>query len=215
MNCLQQCENFLNLQNIWCQKGDIAGTATSLIQKNFDVTAKTNQLTLAFQDEQAGLSPMISETQLKIIGSGAGEKFPLTLGQELELNRFYIQFNNTQKPSPDYDGAYKESLGAVAMESTNYMTQRWVDSLLQTGAFHTEGGAESFHEWVKRGPFFHFVWPKDAKERGSRVSVSFKFSDQLQPAGKSHFVLLFNWWRTAVRIENRNGKSAVSAIEDI
>ena len=95
------------------------------------------------------------------------------------------------------------------------MTQRWVDSLLQTGAFHTESGAESFHEWVKRGPLFHFVWPKDAKERGSRVSVSFKFSNQLQPAGKSHFVLLFNWWRTAVRIENRNGKSAVSAIGDI
>ena len=95
------------------------------------------------------------------------------------------------------------------------MTQRWVDSLLQTGSYHTEGGAESFNDWIQRGPFFHFVWPKDAKERGTRVNVSFKFAQGLEPVKARHFILLFNWWRTAIRIENRGGKSFVSAVEDM
>ena len=52
------------------------------------------------------------------------------------------------------------SHGNSTAKQINYLTHRYADTLLQSGAFHTEGGSESLSEWIRRGMFFHFAWPK-------------------------------------------------------
>jgi len=79
--------------------------------------------------------------------------------------------------------------------------------------YHSEGGPETFAQWIERGPYYHFRWPKDAMEGSTRVSVNFKFTrpfaDNLQ-----HQVMLFSQWRTAYKIEHKDGRILVHPLPE-
>ena len=87
----------------------------------------------------------------------------------------------------------------------NYLLQRYVDSLMHANLYHTDGGSESFHEWLKRGPFYHFQWPKDTMNKGTRASVSVKFAQPFAE-GRQHQVMLFSQWHAAFEIRHNNGR---------
>lgn len=208
---------FLDIQNVRCQLESMPIDSTSLTQKNFEVPGKTNALTLAFQDIQAGVSTLFSRSLFKIrpglpVATGG---FAAPTGQEQNLTRFYINYNNMQKPSPDFDGKYTTSLGSTLLKQTNNLTQRWADTLLQAGAYHTEGGAESLKDWLNRGMYFHFLWPKDAVENNTRVNINYQFSQVFTPGDKQHKLLLFSWWRTAYHIVHRNGRVEKMSVEEL
>ena len=90
---------------------------------------------------------------------------------------------------------------------------RYIDSLMQADMFHTEGGGESFEEWI-RGPFYHFLWPKDDMEQSTRVSVNFKFA---RPFGdnEEHQVMLFSQWRSAFKIVHKDGRIQATTMQDL
>lgn len=207
---------FLDIQNVRCQQENMPADSTSLIQKNFDVNGKTNAITLAFADQQAGVSTLRSRSFFTIregdpLANG-GVSAPD--GQERLLTRFYINYNNMQKPSPDFDGKYVDAVGDSTLTQTNHMVQRWADTMLQAGAYHTEGGAESFSDWMQRGAYYHFLWPKDAVENNTRVNVNYQFSAAFDD-GLNHKVMLFNWWRTAYHVVHRNGRVEKMSVEEL
>lgn len=208
---------FLDIQNVRCQQENMNTVSTALVQKNFDVSGKTNALTLAFQDQAAGTSTQFSRSLFKIrpganaAAGGVGSQ----RGQDLLLNRFYISYNHLQKPSPDFDGQYTQAEGDSLVNEFNQLTQRYADTMMQAGAYHTEGGAESFQEWINRGPYYHFLWPKDAVENNTRVNINFQFSQAFGPANANHTVLLFNWWRTAYHIVHVNGRVDRMTVEEL
>lgn len=219
---------FLDIGNVRCQVENIPKNSTGLIQKNFDVAGKTNALTLAFQDQQAGVDTRYAQSKFKIRPNRNKEGEPQVVwpntsvtkgqstwsGQDLLLNRFFINYNNLQKPSPDYDGQWKEVLNLSTDNAVNFMTQRWTDTLMQSAAYHTEGGAETLNEWIKRGPYYHFLWPKDAVENNTRVNINYGFTLPLDD-GSEHKILLFNWWRTAYHIVHRNGRVEKMSVETL
>ena len=121
------------------------------------------------------------------------------------LERMFIQHGSEQKPSPDYDGGYDDVQGDTHQSQRNYLVHRYVDSLINSSLYHSEGGAESFDQWVRRGPYYRFQWPKDATEHSSRATATFKFSQPFAD-GQQPLVLLFSQWRTALKIKHGDGR---------
>ena len=211
-------EWFLDLQKTRCQLQNMPTDATSLTQKTFDVHGKTNALTLAFQDQGPTSDTRYSQSKFKIRPVhplyNDNPNFSLAEGQDLLLDRFFIQYGNEQKPAPDFDGKYSKAFAHSHQDTENYLVHRYVDTLMQANLYHTDGGAESFADWIRRGPYYHFRWPKDAMEKSTRVSVNFKFRRPF--AGhREHQVMLFSQWRAAYKITHRNGRVEMPKLEEL
>jgi len=217
---------FLDLQNVKVQEENMQQNSTSLSQKNFEVNDKTNAITLAFQDQQAGVTTLRMRSKFKIRPArnltqpNRAAGLSSQSGQDLMLTRFFIQYNNTQKPQPDSDAQWEERTGDSLSLVKNHMMRRYVDSMMNAGAYHTEGGAESFEDWLSRGPYYHFLWPKDALEQPTRVNLNYQFArsfENLDPGGAdsvaNHKILLWNHFRSAFHIIHRNGRVEKMSVE--
>ena len=190
--------------------------ATSLTQKSFDVPGRTSALTLAFQDQGQGSDTRCSRSKFKIRPAPVDDAVHVSSqeGQDLLIERFFLQYGNEQKPVPDFDGKYEKVRANALLTGCNYLVHRYVDSLMQADLFHTDGGAESFNDWIRRGPYYHFRWPKDAMETSTRVSVNFKFS-RLFAEGLEHQVILFSQWRTAYKFTYRDGRVHLPTLQEM
>lgn len=172
-------------------------------------------MTLAFQDQAQGSDTRRSKSKFKIQPAPTEEKEANPAdGQELLLERFFINYGQEQKPTPDFDGRYQGAVGTSLAPQTNYLVHRYVDSLMHTGLFHSEGGAESFQDWIKRGPYYHFRWPKDATESSTRVSVNFKLSRPFAD-NQQHQVMLFKQWRSAYKITHSNERVDIASLQEL
>ncbi len=173
--------------------------STSITQRNFEVNPGTTGLTLAFQDGVVGTDTRRSESKFKIRATNLSPG-----GQDLRLNRFWIQYANQQKPRPDFDGQFTfERL--TTTNQINYLTQRYADSLLYSGAYFSEGGSETLQDWLHRGPYFHFDWPKDADTLSTRVNLNYSFSVAFENAITPR-VILFDHWLSAIKITHKDGR---------
>ena len=210
---------FLDLQNTRCQLQSIPNNSMSLTQKTFDVPGKTNALTVAFQDQGPFGDTRYSQSKFKIRPAPVNEdngdgRFSAIEGQDLMLERFFIQYGNEQKPVPDFDGKYTKVLSNSTLPSYDFLVHRYIDTLMQANLYHTDGGAESYDDWLRRGPYYHFKWPKDAMQSSTRVTVNFKFARPF--AGRQeHQVVLFSQWRSAYKITHRNGRVHLPTLQEL
>ena len=196
----------LDIQHTRCQLQNMPIDATSLIQKSFDVPGKTSHLTLALQDQAEGSDTRCSRSKFKIRPPPPGDVHNQAHeGQDLLLERFFLTCAGQQKPAPDFDGRYENVTGDSCRSQSNFLVHRYVDSLMQADLFHTDGGAESFNDWLRRGPYYHFRWPKDAMENSSRVNVNVKFSRPFAQ-NMQHQMMLFSQQRTAYKISHKDGR---------
>lgn len=143
------------IQETRCQSQNL--TTNSLHQKTFQVHPKTRELTLAFQQIGAGIAD----------SRYAATKF-IAQGDEQKLQRFWINYNGKQLPSPIPDPQY----GGTGAELYDYLTQRYVETLKYSNYLESP---ETFDEWLARGPYYHFSgWDPD--DQGIRAYVSQQFS---------------------------------------
>ena len=130
------------------------------------------------------------------------------------LESFFLDYAGQQKPAPYHNGKYTCVTGDSHANQSNFLLGRWVDSMMQADAFHSDGGGESYHDWLTRGPYYHFRWPKDANESSTRVGVNFKFSQPFAEQ-RQHQVMLFSQWRSAFKIVHKDGRVQVSALQEL
>ena len=187
----------IDLEETTCQSQNFTGGA-SLNQEQFTVSPSTYALTLAFQDNRAGDGNLenlfYSATKFKC---GQQE-------EELNLSRFFINFAGMNKPQPDADPNYDRDPVVVPGQYNRDQTlQRYYENIIQTRGYFNDGGHETWGEWKKRGPYYHFNWPRDGTDRSQRVMVNYQFSAALTNPAK---ILLFSHFRKVakVRIENGN-----------
>ena len=199
---------YLDLKNTRCQVSTMATNCTGLSQKTFNVQGNTTALALAFQDQLAGVDTRRSSTKFKIRPTPQAPD-----GQDMLLKRFFLNYNNLQQPCPDYDGRYTFDPRSNVTQS-QCITHRYVENLLQTNAYHSEGGAESLADFVRRGMFHFFLWPKDVDERSTQVNVNYQFETPFG-VGEEHQVLLFNQWRSTFRITHKNGQVDTDQIKEM
>jgi hypothetical protein len=175
---------FLSLDEMTCQVDDAFQSA--LTQRNFHVNPSTYALSLAFQDNAA------TTTDTRYSAS----KFKTASDHELNLIRMYLQYDGQKKPQIDADPSY------VPGSAKDYTVQRYTDSLINSGSFFDQGGAETLKEWRERGAYYHFQWPRDGTSGATRVQANFEFS----AAGASNSVLLFAHHRQIVHVTITDGR---------
>jgi hypothetical protein len=157
---------YLDLEQTSCQAQQISGD--SYQQKNFDVSPATKQLCIAFQDRRAGTDTRYSVTRFR---SYFDTGFESTDDIGLYLSRLLVNYAGINKPDPSSDPRYVErTFGGV--NTTDWTTQGYIDSLLASGGYHDTGGSETLEEWQRRGAYYLFNWNKDKNDRSTRVGIN-------------------------------------------
>lgn len=182
---------FMSLEETRCQRRNITGGSTTLTQEPFQVSPSTYALTIAFQDQAAGAGTLRSQSKFKIRPNLA---YP---GAELSLNRLFLQYAGQSKPSPDADPSYTAP--------ADYISSRYAESQLYSMNYFSEGSPESKKDWISRGPYYYFAWPRDGTSEATHVTANFQFAGAGVPDGQGN-VLLFDHHKKMILVSVSNGK---------
>ena len=144
----------------------------------FNLSPTTASVCVAFQSAKAGngtcsLSKFVVPTQYT------------PRGAETALDRFYVTFANQNRPREEnesqlsYRGYSETEMGTqynTVDQGVQYFTQRYMETMINAGQLFRPGGCESFEEWLERGAYYNWVWPRDGGDLSTRfhVNVAFK-----------------------------------------
>ena len=193
----------LDLEQTRCQSEKIDNT--NFQQKNYDVSPSTYALTVAYQDLRAGNDTRFSASKFKCASAGG------VRGEELKINRFFINYAGQNLPSPDADPSFVPQTGVESDEGVDYTTQRYTESQIYSGAYFDTGGAETITDYHDRGSYYYFSWPKDGTDRSTRVNVHQQFNG----ADVTNMrCLLFDHSKQVARIRVQSGRVVDVQLED-
>jgi hypothetical protein len=188
----------LDLEQTRCQMDTIQSLG-AFQQRNFDVSPSTYALTAAFQDSRAGNLTQYSASKFQMNSPGG------VGGDELKLNRMFINYSGVSKPNPDADPKYQ--IG----NASDYTTQRYAESQIASGAYYDTGGAETIQEYHEAGSYYHFAWPRDGTDRSTRVNVHFGFEGGNIDNAR---ILLFDHSKSVARVSVQGGRVVAVHVEE-
>lgn len=189
----------LDLKQTTCNSEQFNPSQTSFHQKNFDVSPSTSALTVAYQDTRCGSDSRMSSSKFRVSNSS------YVPSEELKLNRFFINYAGQNLPAPDADPNF--------VAGTDYTTQRYVDTQMNSGAMFDTGGAETIEEFHDRGSYYHFNWPRDGTDRSTRVNVHQQFQTSTDTSNMR--LLLFSHSKQVARIQVQDGNVIDVQVEDV
>ena len=196
----------LSLQHIECQANKIL--SSGLGQYNFSVSPATTALCCAFQDNRlttGGISP--SKFQVSENDDAYLDPPNTRLGAN-SLSRLYLQYDGLQRPQPEALPEFVPCSGTGPVEGVSRMTERYYETMAETGMIHDDCGPENISQWQRRGPFYYFNWNRQTNSGATRVQVNCQFNEQspdnyMQKYGN---VLLFSISETSAVVTIRNGE---------
>ena len=156
-------------------------------------------LTVAYADLRAGSNSQISQSKFKSYNNEVDRS------TETALTRFYLNYASVSQPNPD--------AAPVFNNTTDYLTQRYVETQLNTGAFFDTGGPESYADWLKRGMYLTFQTPRDGSDRSTRVMLNQQFATGTDVTNLR--VLLFDHSKQVCRIRIQDGQTVQVDLEDV
>jgi hypothetical protein len=56
----------------------------------------------------------------------------------------------------------------------NKLQQRYFDTIVESGQAFSEGGAETFANWLT-SPLLHYSWDRDSEDRSSQVQIQVNY----------------------------------------
>lgn len=175
---------FLTEQHIQSKKLSDGGGGTSTSVLDFTVPPSTTSISVFFADQAAGSSSILPLSRFKI---SDGE-------DDTSLSNIQLTYANVNKPSTNWTSQHGNG--------TNYLTQRYIDTQIDSGMFYSEGGSESFREWRKRGVLLHFDFNRDSNDRSTNVQAQFTF-DRMGATGQ---VMIVAHYGRCVQISSTDGR---------
>jgi hypothetical protein len=151
----------LDLNQTSCQQETVKNNSFS--QKNYDVSPATFALTIAFQDGRCINDTRVSSSLFKCFSDTYDQD------RELTLNRLFVSYSGQNRPNPDADPTF--NIG------TDRTVQRYVETMIENGAYFDHGGAETIEDFHKRGSYYYFAFSRDGTDRSTRVVVHSGFSN--------------------------------------
>jgi hypothetical protein len=193
----------LSLDHIECQTSKLLG-GTSMSQLQFNVSPATTALAVAYQDTRL-VNGEMSASKYQITGLGNPQAEDANSHQgSLALQRLYVQYDGLQRPSPDADPEFTDP-------GKNYFTERYYETVAETGMLYDEAGPENQTEWKIRGPYYYFNWNRDSRSGATRVTVNQQFGDA--DVVNNGNCLLFAMSKTSAIVTVRNGE--ITNVEQI
>jgi hypothetical protein len=84
------------------------------------------------------------------------------------IESLQITYANMTKPSTRWDSEFKDGI--------NKFQQRYIDDLTECRLIESDGGAESFGEWLQRGPYYFYSFNRDREDKSTQVQLSAQFT---------------------------------------
>jgi hypothetical protein len=169
--------------------------ATTPTHYNFQVDPAVTQVSVAFQSNNAELGACsLSKFVVPSVHS--------TQGAETALTRFSVDFAGLIRPAEDmeakmtYRSASEQfvSTSAEALTTaTNYGMSRYNETMMNNGTLYN--GCESFSQWLARGAYYSYLWPKDGRDRNTRFRVFAAFNEQKETGTTVEKLLNRKWPR--------------------
>jgi hypothetical protein len=125
---------------------------------DFTVPSSTKAISVFVQSGDAGTNTQITPNMFKTKD-----------GSDLELSSIQLSYANTNKPSTRWTSEFTNS--------KNFMLQRYTDTQLESGQFFSPGGCESFGDWLKRGPLYHYSFIRDKDDRSTYLQCAVHYTN--------------------------------------
>lgn len=171
------------------------GNADSLL--DFVVPPSTQSISVFVQAPTANNTTQFPPTLFKA----------LPYDQDEILTSIQISYAGENKPSVRWQSESKEPVNGA--NGSDLSQQRYLDTQLYSGRIWSEGGAESYADWKKRGGLYHFSFTRDASDRSTQLQVASSWSNL--PANSMLFVVAH--FTRAVSISTENG--LVTSVESM
>jgi hypothetical protein len=179
---------FLSLDETRCQPQDV-NPGINLQQKNYDCSPSAYALSVGFQDRAAGVDTRRSASKFKMQSKGTFDDGTLA------VERLFVLYSGQNKPSPDGDWEFSAN--------KNTYEQAYAETMLYNGGYYDPGAPESFKDWIDRGHYHYYSWPRDGDDRSTRVAVNYKFSEN---PGNDATVLLFDHYKRILTVQVSDGR---------
>jgi hypothetical protein len=157
-----------------------AGTQDSLL--DFTVPPSTKAISIFVQSNKAGNDTKVPPSTFKALDRS-----------DENLSSIQITYANSSKPATRWT--------SELTPTTNYMKQRYNDTQLYSGKFWSEGGTETFAEWLKRGPLYHYSFIRDESDRSTHVQLNSQFGNLAADCN----IMICAHFSRAVEITSSNG----------
>lgn len=144
-------------------------TVTTSQTYPFNLSPNSSKIAVAFQSGAAG-NGIMSLTKFHLpTNQGLS-------GGELALNRFYVNFAGQNRPREENESELATTLPFPSAfneleNSKQFFSQRYLETMWNSGLINTQGGCETFEEWLARGAFYHWNWPRDGGDLSTRFHV--------------------------------------------
>jgi hypothetical protein len=148
----------------------------------FSVPPSTQMISVFVQSANAGSNPNAPPTNFKCKD-----------GSQSNLTNVQITYNNTSKPATRWDSAFTGTI--------NQLQHRYVESLNETGLYQDPSGAESFKQYMKRGPIVTYSFNRDRESQATQVQLQMDYSSL--EAGSRIFLVAH--YRRSTKITTSNG----------
>jgi hypothetical protein len=146
----------------------------------FNLASNTSSVSVAFQSAKAGNgSTSLSKFVVPCLSDARGA--------ETALSRFYVNFANQNRPREENESVITYGSSAFAdtnleilanptTTATQFFTQRYIETMTNTMQLYRPGGCENLEEWLARGAYYNWAWPRDGNDLSTRfhVFVAFK-----------------------------------------
>jgi hypothetical protein len=139
---------------------------TASATTNWIVNGSTKAIYMFLQDTNAGSNPIIPPSVFRVAGYTANPAVaPVGAGCEQNLTVMTVNYAGTSKP-PAAQTGYMGFL-----PGQNMLLQMYYQSLLETFRDDSEGGAETFDQWLQRGPLYCWRFERDSKNLSTQVQT--------------------------------------------
>lgn len=120
----------------------------------FSISPYTRAITIFVQDVTAGASPLCPPSMFKVLDNS-----------DLKLATIQVSYAGMTKPSTAWQSSF--------YNGSDQLQQRYRDTYEDIGR---ADGAESYCDWLQRGPIYHFNFERDASNRATEVMVNTTFT---------------------------------------
>ncbi len=158
----------------------------------FSVSPQTTALTFFVQDITAGANPRVPQSMFKVLDNS-----------DLKLASIQVSFAGTSKPATEIKSNFYNGI--------DQMQQYYRDTYSQSGLLQSDG-AETYYDYLQRGPIYHYTFAKDENNLATEVSVTTNFtglsdgpgSGAIGGTGKALLYCVAHFKKT-IRIETSEG----------
>ena len=156
-------------------------------QFQFTVPQSTEVIYVALQGPAAGSNPAYPPN-----------KFTAPADSDLMVKTIQVTYGNQTKPQTQWLTDFSAG--------TNHLKQFYYNTLVETQHHDNVGGAESFNQWLDRGPVYAFKFDRAMNARDTEVTVQITYNTSVAlPFDQTSKIFLLSEYRKLTKVTHSMG----------